>query len=61
MITTNRPHSRAQWTRPRAYSASLASPRRHPSLTILRGTCGHALGLGLVWRRQRYLTWKACR
>lgn len=58
---TTRTHDRARWTRPRAYSTSLASPRRRPSFVILRSSCGHMLGVGLVWRRQRYLAWKACR
>jgi hypothetical protein len=40
---------------------SLASPRNRPKAVILRSSCGHVLGVGLIWKRQRYITWKACR
>lgn len=58
---TDKPHTKATWIRPIVYSASLAEPRSKPRVKILRSSCHHALGVGLVWRRQRYLTWKACR
>lgn len=60
-IETARTHDRARWVRPLAYSTSLANPFSRPRLVILRSSCGHMLGVGVVWKRQAYLTWKACR
>lgn len=54
------PHRRARWIRPIAYSASVAAPPTWPRPVILRSSCGHVLGIGLVWRRQRYVAWKRC-
>lgn len=60
-VTSNGPiHRRARWRRPIAYSASVADPPRRPRLVLLRSSCRHVLGVGLVWRRQRYLAWKRC-
>jgi hypothetical protein len=60
-VSTNAPvHRRATWRRPDVYSATVADPPRRPRLVVLRTSCGHALGIGLVWRRQRYLVWKRC-
>lgn len=58
---TNRVHDHARWVRPRAYSASMAFPQTRPRLVILRSSCGHMLGVGIVGKRQRYLAWKTCR
>lgn len=52
---------RPRWRRPLAYATSVAAPPRRPRLILLRGSCGHLLGAGIVWHRQRYLAWKACR
>ena len=60
-MTGDRPHSRAKWRRPIVYATSVAEPPRFPRLIVLRSSCGHALGVGLVWRRQRYLAWKRWR
>lgn len=58
---TNGPiHHRARWTFPRAYSSSVADPPRLPRLVVLRSSCGHVLGVGVVGRRQRCLAWKRC-
>lgn len=60
-VSTNAPiHRRARWQWPDAYSASLAEPRRFPRAVVLRSSCGHMLGVGIVWRRQRYIAWKRC-
>lgn len=62
MISSSGPtHTRARWMRPSAYSASVADPPPHPRLVVLRSSCGHVLGVGVVGRRQRYLAWKRCR
>jgi hypothetical protein len=47
--------------RPIAYSSTVADPPRLPRPTLLRSPCGHVLGVGIVWRRQRFVAWKACR
>ena len=54
-------HTRAHWMRPIAYSSSIAKPFRRPRLVLLRSSCGPVLGVGIAWRRQRYLAWKRCR
>lgn len=53
-------HRRARWRWPDAYSASVADPPPHPHPVLLRNTCGHVLGVGIVGRRQRFLVWKRC-
>jgi hypothetical protein len=58
---TNGPiHHRARWTMPRAYSSSVADPPQRPRLVLLKSSCGHVLGVGVVGQRQRYLAWKRC-
>lgn len=57
---TNAPHARARWSWPIAYSASVADPPRWLRPVLLRSSCGHLLGVGLVWHRQRYVAWKRC-
>lgn len=54
-------HERARWVTPRAYRSSVATPPRFPRLVILRSSCGHALGVGYVWKHQGFIAWKACR
>jgi hypothetical protein len=54
-------HTRARYTRPRAYRTTVANPPRWPRLVVLRSTCGHALGVGYVWHHQGFISWKACR
>ena len=62
MIFASRPtHSRATWARPMAYRTTVAHPPRLPRLVVLRSSCGHALGVGYVWKRQGFVTWKRCR
>jgi hypothetical protein len=62
MISTNGPtHSSARWRWPLAYRTSVAEPPRYPRLLILRSSCGHALGVGYVWRKQGYITVRTCR
>lgn len=58
MTTCNQPGHEHPWIRPLAYSASVADPVPTPRPVLLRGSCGHVLGVGLVWRRQRYIAWK---
>lgn len=60
-IYTDKPHTRAEWMRPIAYSASVADPPRWPRPVVLRSSCGHVLGVGVVGRRQRFVAWKRCR
>ena len=61
-VTSSGPaHRRARWQWPDAYSASIADPPRRPRPVILRSSCGHVLGVGILWRRQRYIAWKRCR
>jgi hypothetical protein len=57
-VSTNRPAHRPRW-RFDAYAASVAQPRR-PRPVVLRSSCGHVLGVGIVGRRQRYLAWRTC-
>jgi hypothetical protein len=59
--STNTPaHARARWVLPHVYSASVADPPPRPRPVVLRSSCGHALGVGVVGRRQRYLAWATC-
>jgi hypothetical protein len=53
-------HHRARWIRPHAYSATVANPPPRPRPVVLRSSCGHVLGVGIVGRRQRYIAWKRC-
>ena len=53
-------HRRARWVRPWVYAATMSQPLRRPRVTVLRSSCGHVLGVGLVWRRQQYAAWKRC-
>jgi hypothetical protein len=59
--TSDRIHHRARWVRPRAYSTSVADAPRRPRFVILRSSCGHVLGVGIVGKRQSYLAWRSCR
>lgn len=60
-VSTSGPvHRRARWTRPHAYSASVADPPPRARPVVLRSSCGHLLGVGIVGRRQRFLAWKRC-
>ena len=43
---------------PIVYSATVADPPRLPRPVLLRYSCGHIGGVGVVWRRQRYLQWR---
>lgn len=60
-VTTNRVHKRARFKRPDIYRTSVASPPRFPRLVILRSSCGHALGVGYVWKHQGYIRVRSCR
>jgi hypothetical protein len=53
-------HRRARWILPHAYATSVAEPPPRPRPVVLRSSCGHLLGVGIVGRRQRYLAWKTC-
>ncbi len=57
---TDNPHKKATWQKPDAYSASMAHPRKYPKVMLLRSSCGHVLGVGLVWKRQSFVAWKRC-
>lgn len=62
MISTNAPvHSKASWRRPTYVNASMADPLPFPRPVLLRSSCGHILGAGVVGRRQRFIQWKSCR
>jgi hypothetical protein len=60
MIMTDRPHARAQWRRPIAYATSVADPPRVPRPVLLRSSCGHVLGVGVVGKRQRFIAVRKC-
>ncbi len=47
--------------RPMAYRTTVADPPRFPKLVRLRCSAGHTLGVGYVWRRQGYVTWRSAR
>lgn len=59
--TSSKPHAKARWQWPDAYSSGIASPLKRPRLMFLRSSCGHVLGAGTVWKRQRFIAWKTCR
>jgi hypothetical protein len=54
-------HTHSRFTRPRAYRTTVADPPRRPRLVVLRSSCRHFLGIGYVWKRQGFITWKVCR
>lgn len=60
-FVTNAVHRKAEWRRPVAYRTSVANPPRFPRPLILRSSCGHALGIGYVFKKQGYIAWKQCR
>ena len=61
MTASDQHHAKPTWRRPIAYRTSLAEPRRLPRPVVLRSSCGHALGLGYVWRKQGYVAVRSCR
>lgn len=60
VYTDATPHRRARLRRPTVYSAPVADPPPFPRPVILRSSCGHLLGVGIVGHRQRYLAWGRC-
>lgn len=60
-VADDRVVHRARWMKPIAYRATVADPPRRPRLLVLRGSCGHMLGVGYVNKHQGYVAWKTCR
>lgn len=60
VYSEQRPPHALSLVRPSVYSATVADPPRLPRPVLLRYSCGHVGGIGIVWRRQRYLRWARC-
>ena len=54
-------HKRATFRRPTYTNATVANPPRRARVVLLRSSCGHVLGVGVIGKRQRIIRWAVCR
>ena len=53
-------HRRAKWRGVGTASARPCWRCRRWAAVLLRSSCGHVLGVGIVGKRQRFVAWKRC-